>query len=701
MNRSEKRQPSVRLSLRKKVLFGLLVTCGFFVFLELSLVLLGLGKNVDTSDPFVGFSKRVPLLERVTDEQGQVQLRTAANKLVWFNDQQFPLKKTANTRRVFCLGGSTTFGRPFADSTSFCGWLREFLPLADDSTQWEVINAGGVSYASYRVAAVMEELAQYEPDLFIVYSGQNEFLERRTYTDMFETSDLNFAVTAALRRTRTWGVLQSAIHRSDDPQRRSPAEVLPGEVDEMLNHTIGPADYHRDAQWHAKVLHHYELNLRRMVAIARGAGAEIAFVVPASNEKNCSPFKSEFEPGIDQPSVNELLKRATVEAHDGQWQRSIATLRQAQRIDDQYALVDYRLGQAYWETGDTEAAQQAFQRALNYDVCPLRAPEAFLETVRKIAAEQDATLIDFEKRLRDRCYDEHGHSLLGEEYFLDHVHPTIDAHRQLALWITEGLRADGIIAGSVIPEAQQQVIVERVRASIDIEQQGVALRNLAKVLHWAGKFDEAAPRARDALQCIPDDPESLVVLADCLVQMHQSEEAVQKYQRLISVAPFYGRGHLAYGEWLLIAGDHENADQHLSMAVALLAPDTDRYWRAVYNGAIAKIKRQQFDEAIPLLEQIDTAFPDDASTLALLAEAKAGLEDTQAAIELYRRAIRLRSGEVAWHTHLGFLLLKIDRPQQALNQFEAALALDAEHPRATSGRSIARQLMNTADESKP
>ncbi len=692
MIRSEKRSSPVRLSLGKKVLFGLLVTCGFFVCLELSLALLGLGKNVDTSDPYVGFSKQIPLLERVTDDQGQVQLRTAANKLVWFNDQQFPLKKPANTRRVFCLGGSTTFGRPFSDPTSFCGWLREFLPLADDRTRWEVINAGGVSYASYRVAAVMEELAQYDPDLFIVYSGQNEFLERRTYAEMFETSDLNFAVSGVLRHTRTWGVLQAALHRPGERQRLSPAEMLPGEVDEMLNHTIGPADYHRDDQWHAKVLQHYEWNLRRMVAIACEAGAEIAFVVPASNEKNCSPFKSEFQPGIDQLPVNELLERAAVEANNGQWPQAITTLRQAQQIDDQYALIDYRLGQAFWETGDIREAQQAFQRALNRDVCPLRAPEDFLNTVRKVAAEQNTTLIDFDKRLRELCVQEQGHAILGEEYFLDHVHPTIDAHRQLALWIMEGLRAGGVIAHEAIPDSQQQVVVDRVLASIDIEQQGVALRNLAKVLHWAGKFDEAAPRARDALQCIPDDPESLLVLADCLVQTQQPEEALQKYQRLIAVAPFYGRGYLSYGEWLLNRGDYENADQHLSMAVALLPPDTDRYWRAVYNQAVAKIERQQFHEAVPLLEQIDAAYPEDAQTLALLAEAKANLEDPQAAIAFYQRVVRLRPDDVESLTHLGFLLLKVERPQEAITHFEAALMIEPEHTRAKSGRTVAQEL---------
>ncbi|MEZ5362267.1 MAG: hypothetical protein R2748_07970 [Bryobacterales bacterium] len=68
----------------------------------------------------------------------------------------------------------------------------------------EVINAGGVSYASYRVAAVMEELAQYEPDAFLIYSGHNEFLERRTYEGLIETPAPVTALGGILSRTRIW-----------------------------------------------------------------------------------------------------------------------------------------------------------------------------------------------------------------------------------------------------------------------------------------------------------------------------------------------------------------------------------------------------------------------------------------------------------------------------------------------------------------
>jgi hypothetical protein len=46
------------------------------------------------------------------------------------------------------MGGSTVYGRPYDDTTSFPGWLRELLPVADLTSNWEVINTGGESYAN-------------------------------------------------------------------------------------------------------------------------------------------------------------------------------------------------------------------------------------------------------------------------------------------------------------------------------------------------------------------------------------------------------------------------------------------------------------------------------------------------------------------------------------------------------------------------
>jgi len=154
-----------KLSTRKKLLFAGVIFTAFFGLLELVLAAIGVKPIAYSEDPFVGFSGQSPLFQKTTTPDGQTVYETSPGKLRWFNAQQFPAHKDSNDYRVFCLGGSTTYGRPYDDNTSFSGWLREYLNIADTSRNWQVINAGGISYASYRVAAVMRKQRCPQPDI--------------------------------------------------------------------------------------------------------------------------------------------------------------------------------------------------------------------------------------------------------------------------------------------------------------------------------------------------------------------------------------------------------------------------------------------------------------------------------------------------------------------------------------------------------
>lgn len=209
----------------KKLLFAALAVIGFFLLLEGLLVVSGVAPAGASSDPFAGFAGRSPLFVTAGDDRDGCRMQTSPSKLQWFNPQSFPCEKPPGTRRVFCLGGSTTYGRPYRDPTSFAGWLREFLAEVDPEISWEVINAGGVSYASYRVARIAEEIVHYEPDLVIIYTGHNEFLERRTYESLMRTPEPVREVGGWLSQLRTFSVLRSTLGGADEqPEPRDGAE---------------------------------------------------------------------------------------------------------------------------------------------------------------------------------------------------------------------------------------------------------------------------------------------------------------------------------------------------------------------------------------------------------------------------------------------------------------------------------------------
>ncbi len=652
--------------------------------LELALMAIGIAPVTSLEDPFVGFSKQIPLMESAIGAEGQEIMSTAPNKVNWFNEQSFPRKKPQNTFRIFCLGGSTTYGHPYWDPTSYSRWLREFLPISDPSRKFEVINAGGISYASYRVAGVMEELAQFEPDLFIVYSVHNEFLERRTYSGMFDQSEFSMRLRSTLSQTRTWAAMKRLLNSAKDlsSEMRDPqpnSDTLSGEVDEILNHTVGPIDYHRDDQWQANVLKHYEFNLNRMVKIARSVEARIVFLTPASNEKNCSPFKSELASDVSEESrqqIHSLLKNGIIELEDDNPAKALTQFETALEIDSRFPETHFRMGQVHFSQKRYGQAMKAFRLALNEDICPLRAVDGISSAVRRVGELQRVPIVDFESRLRALCEKQHGHSILGEEYFMDHVHPTVEVHQQLARWIHQELQSNGIIQGKPLsdPSIDSEIakVVARVHAEMNSFTYGVALRNLAKVLHWAGKFDEAEPRARDALELIADDPESRFVLADCLRNTGRSREAIDEYGRLFDSGYEFERAYHPFGDLLAKEGEYERAKAFLLLA-QLREPSNAMIY---YTLGLVHLRLGEFAFAIESLDESDRLSPGFASTWYELGQAKFGNQEYEAAIKLFEKVLAKGYRLSSTHFALGMLYAELKQYAEAIPHFESALELD-------------------------
>ena len=583
----------------RKVIYAFIPLVLFWGMAEGLLALVGVRPENLDEDPFVGFSKSSPLMMEINASTGP-RMVTKPNKLIWFNRQLFDKKKTPQTKRIFCVGGSTTFGRPYADSTSFCGWMREILPLVDSETDWQVINAGGVSYASYRVTAVMEELATYEPDLFVVYCGHNEFLEERTYAGMRDTSQTWMQIQEAASNLRTYAFVRKWLAGLQVETTRDQREILPVDVDERLNKTIGPVDYHRDPEWATKVVKHYEFNLRRMVNIAHNAGAAIVFVMPASNELDSDPFKAEpgklTQEAFERWATRFALADEALEA--GKLQVALKHLQAAKRIDPQDAATRYRLGTCLFDLQRFSEAQLELAAAIDEDVCPLRATSAVKDSLRNVARSLRVPLVDYEELMREKSEREFGHRLLGNQYFLDHVHPNIYMHRELALWILESLSDSGFIRNFDYQNAgfreQLAECVEKVESGIDQEQNGVALRNLAKVMHWAGKFEIASARASDALEMIRNDAESRFVLADCLKNLGRPMEALTQYEFLYQDHPDYWRSYLPHGELLMNLGQLEEAADML--AAALVSGPDNPYLHLTIGRLL--MEQRQWEKAI-------------------------------------------------------------------------------------------------------
>lgn len=534
-----------KTALWQSVVISVVSVAIFFTLLEGGLAFLGVKPALQSRDPFVGFVSNIPLFIEKTDTDSQKIMATAVNKLSFFNPQQFPKEKAPGTYRIFCLGGSTTFGRPYDDTTSFPGWLRELLPVADSRRNWEVINAGGISYASYRVATLMEELALYEPDLFIIYSGHNEFLEERTYRKMREIPSFIKSTASLLTQTRTWTAMRSVLASLGImPRMQQDKRVqLSAEVNTALSRSAGPDLYERDNTLKDRILMHYRISLERMVDIARSAGAEVIFVTPASNLKDSSPFKSQHTAGLDETAKKrskELISQALDLINDSEWTGALKALDQALSIDPLYAELHYRRGKVLFALGRHEEAGVSFTRALDEDVCPLRALSPMQNILAKVASAKDVPLVDFIDILKQRLLTDHDHQIAGQEYFLDHVHPTIEGNRILAAALVREMIGDGIVQPSENwGEDAVSAVGSRVEEGLDLKYHMKSLVNLARVLNWAGKSEDAGRLAKQALESGIEDPELIAVAARIMATLSEQQKDIiqaRKYYRIALAA---------------------------------------------------------------------------------------------------------------------------------------------------------------------
>lgn len=412
--------------LRLLRVMAVLAGVSLFALLE-GIFWLGRYGEPDTADdPFVGFSDLQPLF--VHDEQAQ-EYRIAESRSRFFATDSFPVVKSPDTTRVFCLGGSTVQGRPFSKETSFTTWLRLALETAQPERNWEVINCGGISYASYRLVPILQECLQYSPDLFIICTGHNEFLEDRTYGDVRDVPSVISVPHRWLARTRSYHIYRNLLLSDASAETARSTSLLKPEVDTFLDYHNGLKAFHRDEVWRDGVIRHFAFNLNRMLRIARDADVPTILMRPPSNLGDTAPFKSERRPSAsaaDNEQWEELVHeaRAKLSSHPHE---ALPLFEAALELHDEYAATHFWRGKLLESFGRYDEARAAFVRARDEDICPLRILSEMELAIDAAALHWSIPLLDAHELLERQTR----HGILDNSILVDHVHPTFEAHQRI------------------------------------------------------------------------------------------------------------------------------------------------------------------------------------------------------------------------------------------------------------------------------
>lgn len=438
---------------------------------------------VNIEDPFVSFHRLSPLFS--ADATG-TRFEIAKERLTAFCPQSFAAEKKPKSLRIFCLGGSTVQGRPYSVETSFTTWLEINLRAALPTAEVEVINCGGISYASYRLVPIMQELLEYEPDLFIIYTGHNEFLEDRTYEHIKNKPRVLIQIHRALLNLRIYShahhLFSQHLGRRTTAEH-SPKTILDPEVQARLDFQEGLKSYHRDQSWRKDIIEHFHHNLEKMVRMSRAVNVPVILVNPVSNLKDCPPFKSEHTSELSEEQiqqVNDLRKQASKidwsQAHE-----KIRLLEQAAAIDPRHAGLLFLLGKCNEHIGRFSQAKEWFIKAKEEDVCPLRILEPMHEIIHEVAGRYKVPLVDVRRLIENHTTD----GIAGSKWLLDQVHPNITGHRLIADAIYEVMEENGMVQTPADWQTRRDQMYEQHLASLDNAYYARGAARLKRLSEWS------------------------------------------------------------------------------------------------------------------------------------------------------------------------------------------------------------------------
>ena len=126
---------------------------------------------------FFGFSG-TPKYFQTVERRGEIRI-LSTNPRKDIAQDSFRMPKPSDTIRIFTLGGSATYGEPYGPEGSFSRWLEDRLSLLRRDNRVEVINCGRKGFGSVRVSRIFDEIVRYDPDLILVYYGNNEYRDYR------------------------------------------------------------------------------------------------------------------------------------------------------------------------------------------------------------------------------------------------------------------------------------------------------------------------------------------------------------------------------------------------------------------------------------------------------------------------------------------------------------------------------------------
>lgn len=343
-------------------------------------------------------------------------------------------EKPAGTFRVFVLGESAAQGTP-EPGFGFAAQLQAQLQSRHRDRKIEVFNLGITAINSHVVYQVARQLPDFDPDLFVVYMGNNEVIGPYGPGSAYlPTMPPLWAIRAGVwaRGTRTGQLLQRLLSRFGGGGARS---LEWRGMETFAKDTVRGNDPRLQA-----VYENFGHNLRDIIGLARRAGIRTVLATVVANLKDSAPFVSLHAAGFGPAQAGPWRKafdQGLLAWNLEEYDRAQAAFAEALRLDPEYADTHFMLGRLAQARGEIAAARKHFIAALHWDALRFRPDPRLNEIIRQVARESGAAV-----RLVDAAREMGADAssvapLCGHELLFEHVHFNWDGNARLAALLAE------------------------------------------------------------------------------------------------------------------------------------------------------------------------------------------------------------------------------------------------------------------------
>ena len=338
--------------------------------------------------------------------------------------QMFEYTKSPNTFRIFCLGGSTTAGWPFQFNATFPDFLQDRLSLLFPHKNFEVINVGISAINSFSVLDFAEELVKYDPDLFLIYMGHNEFYGALgvASTQSLGSNRAFIKLYLKLERFRFFQLLRSVVFKIKSVFRQKSAS---GSARSLMEMMAGDKLIAYQSQKYNLAKKYFRQNLQDILQTIKKNNVPVIVGTLVSNVRDHEPFESLFSPGFDNKAAwNDLYTRGLGLESKADFAGAVELYLQAAELDSMPAKLYFRLGRCYEALGQYAQALQTYRKARDLDALRFRASTEFNDVIQSVCRQEGVAVAKVDSLFRAHS----AHSLIGNNLILEHLHPNVKGY---------------------------------------------------------------------------------------------------------------------------------------------------------------------------------------------------------------------------------------------------------------------------------